>query len=462
MSVWSRALAAISKPFAKDLAPVDPGRGGWFPIVREPYSGAWQNNEEWVLDSVLSYPAVFACITQISNDIGKLRAKLVSKDSQGIWEETDSPAFSPVLRLPNRYQNHIQFKQNWIVSKLLHGNTYALVERDARNVVVAQYLLDPKRVKVLVSEDGAVFYELTQDNLSGLTEESVIVPASEIIHDRTNCLFHPLVGISPLFASGAAATMGLKMETDSLSFFGNSSSPGGVLSAPGAISDETAGRLKTHWEANYTGKNAGRVAVLGDGLQFIPMKMTAVDSQHIQRSEAIDKLICSAFHVPPYVVGLGELPGGMKPGDLKQVYYDNCLHILIEEFELCQDLGLTLPSGYGVELDTDTLLRMDQATLVDTLVKAVKGGVMRPNTALKRQNLAPIKGGDTIYMQQQDFAIEALYERDQNDPFSKPTASVAPATPVAQSTENSDNMAADAEAEAKALIQYVQKRLANA
>jgi phage portal protein BeeE len=29
----------------------------------------------------------------------------------------------------------------------------------------------------------------------------VIVPAREIIHDRFNCLFHPLVGISPLYAA---------------------------------------------------------------------------------------------------------------------------------------------------------------------------------------------------------------------------------------------------------------------
>jgi len=36
-----------------------------------------------------------------------------------------------------------------------------------------------------------------------------------------------------------------------------------ILSAPGAISDETAARLKTHWDANYTGNNAGKVAVVG-------------------------------------------------------------------------------------------------------------------------------------------------------------------------------------------------------
>lgn len=45
------------------------------------------------------------------------------------------------------------------------------------------------------------------DNLSTL-EEGLTVPASEIIHDRMNCLFHPLVGISPIFACGLAAMAG--------------------------------------------------------------------------------------------------------------------------------------------------------------------------------------------------------------------------------------------------------------
>jgi phage portal protein BeeE len=50
--------------------------------------------------------------------------------SKGIWTETDSPAFSPVLRKPNRYQNRIQFWESWILSKLTRGNAYVLKERD--------------------------------------------------------------------------------------------------------------------------------------------------------------------------------------------------------------------------------------------------------------------------------------------------------------------------------------------
>ena len=93
---------------------------------------------------------------------------LLQQTSDGIWQETESPAFSPVLRSPNRYQNHIQFKEHWILSKLISGNTYALKGRDNRGVVTALYVLDPARVQVLIADDGSVYYELNTDSLAGL------------------------------------------------------------------------------------------------------------------------------------------------------------------------------------------------------------------------------------------------------------------------------------------------------
>ena len=72
--------------------------------------------------------------------------------------------------------------EQWIVSKLLYGNTYVLKQRDARGIVTALYILDAQRVTPLVAEDGSVYYKLAADHLSQLTD-AITVPASEIIHD---------------------------------------------------------------------------------------------------------------------------------------------------------------------------------------------------------------------------------------------------------------------------------------
>lgn len=454
MRIFGRELTFKRK--SVPMSPPGTGLGGWWPVIKEPYSGAWQNNESWTNESVLAHYAVYACVTLIANDIGKLRPRLMELEVNGIWKETVSPAFSPVLKKPNNYQNHIQFKQWWQTSKLTNGNAYGLKQRDQRGVVTSIYLLDPCRVLPLVTPDGSIYYQLSNDNLNRVGD-GVTVPASEIIHDRMNCLFHPLVGVAPLYACALAACQSLKMQNDSSTFFANGARPGGILSAPGAISDETAARLKAHWDANYTGTNAGKVAVVGDDLKFQQMRMSATDSQLIEQFKLTAEMVCTTFHVPGFKVGVGPMPAGTaKIADLNQIYYSDCLQSLIEEWEACMDDGLALPNRLGVELDLDGLLRMDLGSLMETLGVGVKAGVLSPDEARFRVNLAPVEGGATPYLQQQNFSLSALSKRDaQADPFATGTTQPAIAEPAAP-TEPTDEEIQDS---AKLLAMLVEKGL---
>ncbi len=408
---------------------------GWWPIIREAFAGAWQRNIEYSTESVLSFSAVYACVTLIASDVAKMRVRLVQQGADDIWTEIKSAAFSPVLRKPNRYQTRIGFVQQWLTSKLIHGNAYILKERDNRGVVVALYVLDPQRVKPLVASDGSVYYSLGTDNLPGI-DRDVVVPASEIIHDVMVALYHPLCGVSPISACGLAAAQGLRVQNHSTVFFGNGANPGGVLTAPGVISVETAKRLEDNWEANYGGKNAGRVAVLGDGLKYERMAMSAVDAQLIDQLKWTAENVCTAFHVPPYMIGVGATPTYNNIEALNQQYYAQCLQIHIESIELLLDEGLGLDvqtPAMGTEFDLDALLRMDSATQIKTLSEGVVGGLYKPNEARKKLNLSKVEGGDAVYLQQQNFSIEALAKRDAKaDPFETAAAkSPEPSAPPA-------------------------------
>jgi HK97 family phage portal protein len=394
---------------AQSMAPTD---RGWWSLTKEPFAGAWQRNIQVSRETVLAHSAVYACITLIAADIAKLRPKLVEQDKDGIWTETTSAAFSPVLRKPNDYQNRIKFIEQWIISKLIHGNTYVLKQRDNRGLVTALYVLDPTRVKPLVAPDGAVYYKLGVDHLSGLTEPVDGAPASEIIHDLMVPLYHPLVGVSPIYACGLAAAQGLNIQNNSTKFFANSSRPSGMLTAPGKISDVTAARLKETWEQNYSGENVGRVSVLGDGLKYETMTMKATDAQLIEQLRWTGENVCSCYHVPPYMIGVGPAPTYNNIEALNQQYYTQCLQSLIEALELCLDEGLGLVDtpgrSYGVEMDLDGLLRMDTATQYKAIADGIRGGFLKPNEGRAKIDLKPVAGGDTCYMQHQDYSLAAL------------------------------------------------------
>lgn len=421
-----------------------PNRGGWYRIF-EPFAGAWQRNIDESPQSLLSFAAVYACVALIATDIGKLRLMLVEKDQDGIWNEVESPAFSPVIRKPNRYQTRIKFFEQWMLSKLIHGNTYVLKERDNRGVVRAQYVLDPGRVKALVSEDGAVYYDLATDNLAGVTESRTVVRASEIIHDVMVPLYHPLCGVSPITACSLGAMQGLRVQSHAANFFEHGAKPGGILTAPGTISTEDAKTYQEQWEANYGGDNTGRLAVLGGGLKYEPLNMmSAVDAQLIDQLKWSAENVCTAFRVPGYMVGVGQAPAYNNIEALKLQYYGQCLQTHLESIELLEDEGCGLDQvegrTLGTEFDLDGLLKMDTATRVKAGAEAIGSGGVSPNEARRRFfDLGPVKGGESPYLQQQNYSLEALSKRDAGpDPFRTAKPDAPPVAPAAQSAASDD------------------------
>lgn len=445
MKLLDRLFALIGGAGIKAIVPYAGGStssGGlvgvgslWQTIIREPFAGAWQRNMELINPALAStYYADFACKTLIARDIAKLPVRLIAMDKDGIWNVVTNPAYTPVLRKPNSYQTRNQFWESWMLSKLSHGNTYVLKERDQRGVVIALYVLDPRRVTPKIAVDRSVFYELATDDLN-IAEQSVTVPANEIIHDRFNC-DHWLVGRPPIYAGGLAAMQGLQIQNMSVRLFRNNSQPGGVLTAPGNVDEADVERIKSHWQEKFSGENVGKVAVLGSGLKYEKMSLTAVEGQLIEQLKWTAENICSTYHVPPYKIGVGSVPAHTNVQSLNLEYYSQCLQSLIEDAESCLDegLGLTAVADLGVEFDIDNLLRMDTATLADTTNKLVSGSIATPNEGRKKFNLKPLAGGDTVYMQQQNYSLEALSKRDaQADPFHP-----APALPPPNDPQNED------------------------
>jgi|SRR5580765_6959610 len=402
-------------------------------VIKESFTGAWQRNiVADPVENLLAFSAVYACVSLIADDISKLRIKLDEQNEvTRIWTEVDhNSPFLPVLVKPNRYQTRIQFLNQWIVCKLLYGNTYVLKERNQANVVKAMYILDPRLVTVLVADDSSVWYRISRDSLSGIALD-ITVPASEIIHDRAVCLFHPLIGVSPIYACGASGTQGRKIQSNSEVFFANMSRPSGQLTSPATISDITANRMKAEFEANFSQGNIGRLLVAGDGLKFEPFTIPAQDSQLIEQLSWTVEDVARCFHVPLHKIGAGQNVTFSNVATLNQDYYSQTLQVLIEAIELLLDEGLALPYPLGTELDLDGLLRMDAPARMEAGAKGVGAGILKPDEARAKENLPPVAGGGTPYMQQQNYSLAALAQRDAGTPFAKPEPAPAALPPPA-------------------------------
>jgi HK97 family phage portal protein len=430
-------------------------RDGWRRIM-EPFSGAWQQNVSEKRGDLITYPTLYACLYRISSDIGKLPFMLTNTTPEGITRlapEAQQAAYA-VLKQPNAFQTEGQFREYWMLSKLTQGNTYVLKRRDQRGMVVDEYILDPERVMPMVSDAGEVFYQLYIDPLNTIPQNypapNLIVPASEIIHDRCMCVHNPLIGIPPLAAAYWPALKNMKIMRSATEFFANNAQPGGILTAPAGMSDLDAEAVKQYWATNFTGQNSGRIAIIGADMKFTAFAQKSVDSQMVEQMRYSDEQICQPFGIPPFKVGIGTIPSGLGVDGLNQLYYADALQPHIEHMEALLDKGLKISKPLGVELDLAPLLRMDEAKRADVESKLVMGKIKTPDEARLRFNLAGTGGGNTLWGQNQDYPLGMLADRATWDPnllTNQPAPAPAPEpAPPAEPTDEQRTMIEEARA----------------
>ncbi|EGC0160365.1 phage portal protein, partial [Escherichia coli] len=183
--------------------------------------------------------------------------------------------------------------------------------------------------------------------------------------------------------------------------------------------------------------NAGKTAILSNGAKYNPTTFSPVDAQTVEQLKMTAEIVCSVFRVPAYKIGVGQPPSSDNVEALEQQYYSQCLQTLIESIELLLDEALETGENESTEFDVTTLLRMDSERRMKTLGDAVKNTLLTPNEARKRENLPPLAGGDALYLQQQNYSLEALSRRDaREDPFASAGKTVSSQLPDGASDGN--------------------------
>jgi len=400
------------------LWPVRSGPSGY--LVRESYSGAWQKNDEIVLRDPTSFSAVYAAVNRIAEDVAKLKIGLVKEDVKGIWARHKSATYDSLLRRPNSYQNSQQFFQSWIYSLLLEGNLYALKERDKTGRVIALHVLDARKIRPVVAADGDWAYEADGgQELAGLTDqETILIPKTEMIHDRIATFRHVLLGMSPLVAAADSIAVAQEIQRSTLTLHKNSARVSGVLTAPGSISDEAALSLSQHWKDNFTGNNAGKVAVLADGLSYKSFDIVdSASGQLVEHLQLSAEVVCSVFAVPVHLVQMGE--GASTKYDnlsvLTQSYYNFTIMPRLEAIESLLNEGLGLPPDVSTEFDVGALLRLDPAAMIEAQAAGINAGLFKINEGRFALNLPPVPYGDEIYQQRQYAPLSQLAKQQPDE-----------------------------------------------
>ena len=400
-------------------------------IVREPFLQAWQKNKE-ELDTrnpfFMAVGAVYSCVTIIANDIAKLRlmverVRKMKPDTReyDVFLEDRAHPVAARLRAPNYYETRMRFMERLIISRLMRGNYYVFQEFTGPNETVprSMHVLNPDGCKPLIAPDGSVFYSIAPTPFTSMlfgdmtkVDNNYVVPARFIIHGRMNCLYHPLLGVSPLFAAASAASIAGRIGLNSDTFFANMSRPGGILVAPGEVKEDTAARLQREWDNNYHGAGSGKTAVLTEGLDYKPLAMAATDAQLIEQLRWSVEDIARVFRVPGFLLGNAAQMTFRNSEASMRAYYSGCLGYHLEDIEADFDRAMGFSDAKVVTeqvvFDLSSMLRSESDIRFATYKIGTDSGVLAINDVRVREGEVPVIGGDEPRLQMQYVPISKI------------------------------------------------------
>jgi len=350
----------------------------------------------------LNVSTVYACVSIRARDLARCTPRLLPKAQGRAAKAVTDHAVAKLFDRPNELQTWHEFAVMMHTAFLLRGNAYAAIIRNMRGEVTALWPLNPDGVHLYEAADGHLFYSVMRGGLYQawqLRNFPTMIPEEDVFHLRGIGL-NALYGVSTINVARDAIGVALGLEQQAARFMRNGARPAGVLSTDKLLNDGVAKRVREQWESFREGvHNAGRTAILEQGLKWNPMQLSSVDLEFIEQRRLSVEEIARYFGVPLYKLGHpGEL-GKLKLDEAERVYVNTTVMPDLDMWEQRFNRKFDLDqekAPLATDFDESQLLRASDSIRFNNLRIAVLSGIMTPNEARRTEGLPDMEGGDEL------------------------------------------------------------------
>ena len=399
--------------------PVNRTNGSSYSFLFGPtYSGKRVNEQ-----TAMQMTAVYSCVRVISEAMASLPLHLYRYNESGGKEKaTDHPLYFLLHDEPNPEMTSFVFRETALTSLLLWGNSYSQVIRNGKGEVVALYPLMPNRMTVDRDDKGRLYYEYMVNDTDAPTMKGTTVKldAEDVLHIPAMS-YDGLVGYSPIAMAKNAIGLAIATEEYGSKFFQNGASPSGVLEHPGVLKDPA--RIRDSWTQTFGGSNnAGKVAVLEEGMKYTPISIPPEQAQFLETRKFQIEEIARIFRVPLHMIASMEHStfSNIEQQSLEFVKYTLDPWVTRLESSMNRRLLNTDEKGkYFIKFNLDGLLRGDYQSRMNGFAVARQNGWMSANDIRELENLDRIpeeQGGDLYLINGNMTRLEdaGLFARKEN------------------------------------------------
>ena len=330
-------------------------------------------------------PAVRRAVNAIAGDIARMPIKAYAYQGEDWVDIGRDPIVVALNEQASEFHTATDFKRWMFMQALTWGNSFALISR--RGTSFDQFIpLDNNDVQLNRAADGRYYYT---------TSEYGDVAPADIIHFRMPQSVRQLWGTSPVMEAARAMALSSELETAGLEGYRQ---PGmgkiAIQTSEACGADQVRAMADAYVSAHSGAQGMLRPIIAQNGATVQQVGRSLVDQDWIAgRKNAIED-IARVFGIPPYV--LFSESGSAYTAEQSRMYADS-LAAYTDAWGA--ELGSKLyGADYCVKFDKTALLRGSFNESMQAYREAVQLGVMTPNEVRKELGLAPIDGGDEMYV----------------------------------------------------------------
>lgn len=336
--------------------------------------------------SAIQVSAVYACVRVIAETIASLPFHVYETTDDGSRKATEHPLYRLIHDEPNKEMTSFILRETLLAHLLLYGNAYCQIIRTGRDRIESIYPLLPDKMEVDRDAGGSLTYTYTTSDGKRWRLEP-----RDVLH-IPGLGFDGVMGYSPIALEKSAIGLGIAAEEYGSKFFSNGARPSGILTHPNTVKDPAA--LRASWNAAYgSSSNASRVAVLEEGMTFVPLSLPNNEAQFLETRKFQVSEICRIFRVPPHMIG-----------DLDRATFSNIEHQSIDfavhtirpwlvriEQAINRALFSDREKGrFYVQFNLDGLMRGDYKSRMEGYAIARQNGWMSANDIRELENMNPM------------------------------------------------------------------------
>lgn len=335
----------------------------------------------------LTCSAVWGGVSMIAGDVAALPLMLYRRVGEDRERDTGNPLYSTLHDQANPEMSSLDFRRALMVNTLLHGNGYALIDRNMDDSRINLWPIDSSIMQVdRDRQTRELVYKVHTDR--GIVE----LAPEDVIHVRG--LSHDGVsGIGLLTAAKQAIGHALAVSEFSARHFANNAQNPVVFRFPPGTKKESMTEFLRKWQEKQTLEHSSKAAAFPGEIEMTPLGISAKESQLVEAAGWTTREVANFLNLnASHLNDVGKTSTYSSRLMESQAYLDRTLRpwLLTIEAELTRKL-IPGDDSLIIEHNVQALLQANVSEQIGVFTAAISAGILTPEECRRLWNLPKLE-----------------------------------------------------------------------